>query len=54
MIYRRPGLNQASFDHPCSKTRLHLDYACGPRQVSTTVEKMQFGSFSFLACRLCA
>lgn len=39
MIYRRPGLNQASFDHPCSKISLRSDYASGPRQVSTTVEK---------------
>lgn len=39
MIYRGSGLNQASFDCPCSKTKLHLDYACGPRPISTTVEK---------------
>lgn len=51
MIYRRPDLSQASFDHPCSKTRLRLDYACGPRQVSTTVEKCSLVP-SLLMCRL--
>lgn len=51
MIYRGSGLNQASFDCPCSKTRLRLDYACGPRPISTTVEKCSSVP-SLLACHL--
>lgn len=51
MIYERPGLNQASFDHPCSKRRLHSGYACGPRQVSTTVEKCSLVPSLLARCR---